>query len=59
MNELYEMKLHDTLCPAGESYTLIMRVPGGWVYTFWDDKGAAVSSTFVPWNYQFLAIEED
>ena len=32
MDKIYTMELHDTCTPEG-SDTLILRVPGGWIYT--------------------------
>lgn len=55
---VYKMKLHETLSPKGTD-TLIMRVPGGWIYTSYapytnyypdgrTDTEFRASSVFVP-----------
>jgi len=55
MNELYEMKLHDTLEPfPGQHVSIIsiVRVPGGWVYnTLMNEDSNA--SVFVPFSNEF------
>ena len=52
--EMWDMKLHETLLVengAGFS-TETMRVPGGWLYTYYNDD--VVTSTFVPLNNEFM-----
>ena len=49
MKTIYELKLHENL--QLEDYQ-ITRVPGGWIYRYWDyDKREYYpSATFVPYN---------
>lgn len=56
MNELFKMKLHETLELGTEDNILIVRVPGGWIYTTYagDSLGAwRASSVFVPYSKEF------
>ena len=41
--DLYELKLHEEMIIDGE--TSVMRVPGGWIYTF---RLYTATSVFVP-----------
>ena len=58
-NELHSMKLHDVLTPNIEPHTMVIRVPGGWVYRFFHETSCAyapqflVDSVFVPWSIEF------
>jgi len=58
-NELHSMKLHDVLTPNTVPHTMIIRVPGGWVYRFFNESGNpyapqfVVDSVFVPWSIEF------
>lgn len=66
--ELYNMKLHDELAPSGGGCR-IKRVPGGWVYRFWESENKPggedgqwsenyrVDSVFVPLNSEFKSGE--
>lgn len=48
--ELYSMKMHQV--KELDAYTVVRRVPGGWIYTSeFEDMNAAwhVNSTFVPY----------
>ncbi len=47
---LYGMKLHEELCSGGN--LRITRVPGGWIYMFWDyEKGNDMPfGVFVPFD---------
>ena len=36
MKELLEMKLHDQIYPPTSDPISITRVPGGWIYSFFD-----------------------
>ncbi|MFA5618418.1 MAG: hypothetical protein WDK95_16440 [Syntrophorhabdaceae bacterium] len=56
-NNLYEMKLHDIL--DFDEYNII-RVPGGWIYRFWDIvKGEYGKGTFVPLYDEFMEMTEE
>ena len=58
-NELHSMKLHDVLTPNITPHTMIIRVPGGWVYRFFNENSNqncpqfTVDSVFVPWSIEF------
>ncbi len=55
-NPMYEMELHDAVTLEGPQATAILRVPGGWIYTFWTENGTGgydQSSAFVPFNNEF------
>lgn len=58
MNRMYEMELHEQLTPStSSSATLITRVPGGWIYTFYNQttepNAERFSSVFVPFHNEF------
>jgi len=53
MNEIHEMDNGDILNYG--SYT-VLRVPGGWIYTFYSESGTGgydMSSCFVPYSLEF------
>jgi hypothetical protein len=50
VEDIYKMKLHDTY---RDSYFMVLRVPGGWMYTSYTE-GEAESSVFVPFNNEFM-----
>lgn len=47
-SELYDMKLHDSI--GGKNYDIV-RVPGGWLYSYF--RGKVSTSTFVPFDNEF------
>lgn len=48
---IYNLKLHEEFQTEGYGIT---RVPGGWIYRFWDyEKRDYPSATFVPYNNEF------
>jgi hypothetical protein len=47
--DIYKMKLHDKIIL--DNARLIMRVPGGWIYGFGNEKGT--TDVFVPWDNEF------
>jgi hypothetical protein len=49
MSEWQEMKLNDVL--KLDSFTLLRRVPGGWVINVNSENGEAI--TFIPFNTEF------
>lgn len=51
---IYNLELHEsTTLPCG---TVVMRVPGGWIYGGWDiEKDCDRPGTFVPFNNEFQA----
>lgn len=57
------MKLHDELC-LENGLIKIHRVPGGWIYRFWEDNiddvgrnNYRVNSVFIPLNREFQTKE--
>ena len=53
MDKIYKMKLHETLTPATPDFDAqIIRVPGGWIYRFFDEiaGGYNSNSIFVKFN---------
>lgn len=56
MVDIYKMKLHDE---ASIPYIAhVLRVPGGWIYRFWDCDKYDVEkiTTFVPFNNEFQNV---
>ena len=52
--ELYEMKLGGILHDFGTQHCMVMRIPGGWIFTFWGEGNRnPYSSVFVPYNNEF------
>lgn len=51
---IYNLELHEFLDTDGMS---ICRVPGGWIYRFWDyiKKDYNDSNVFVPYNNEFIS----
>jgi len=51
-NKIYELELHENLQTDGME---INRVPGGWIYRFWDfeKKDYYHDSVFVPFNNEY------
>ena len=50
LKELIDMKLHDTILI--DSGTKIIRVPGGWIYRFFESHQITmIDSVFVPFNF--------
>lgn len=54
--DLYRMKLHEHI-ELHESLR-VMRVPNGWIYSFYRLDCNTMSSTFVPYDNEFLYNEE-
>ncbi len=57
MSEIHNMKLHDVITIDAHN-TRVLRVPGGWIYRFWEYVVHAspeyrVNSVFVPYNKEF------
>ena len=63
MSRLHEMELHEKLHLAGNGYDEIMRVPGGWLYRVYVDKGGPdnyeISQTFVPYSDEFKDVVDE
>tara|TARA_B100000614_G_scaffold130073_1_gene116049 strand:- start:1023 stop:1292 length:270 start_codon:yes stop_codon:yes gene_type:complete len=51
MNQLFKMKLHETITPGGGGHLAITRVPGGWIYRFYDQHEI--------WNNNSQRYEDD
>lgn len=54
--KIYKMKLGDVAVNAltNNSSERILRVPGGWIYTYGDLEGT--SSTFIPFDNEFQRV---
>ena len=52
VESIWELKLHETV-----SFGLceVMRIPGGWIYTYFDSKTGqeATTSVFIPFSIEF------
>ncbi len=64
MKDIYNMKLHEERHPELPHATIIIRVPGGWIYRFWENESSSggdgqwsenqrIDSVFVPYNNEF------
>lgn len=55
---VYNLELHENFQESGLDIT---RVPGGWIYRFWDyeKRDYYTVSTFVPYNEEFDARKPD
>jgi hypothetical protein len=51
--KMYEMELHEEYCCNGD--LRIVRVPGGWLYRFWNYKNQSdlPGGVFVPFHGEF------
>lgn len=51
-DKIYKLKLHESIdIPNG---TMIIRVPGGWLYTLWNhEANQSLPPVFVPFNNEF------
>ncbi len=49
-NDIYSLKLHENLYLEDHK---VLRVPGGWVYTYLGGSYDSVSSCFVPFSPEF------
>ncbi len=52
MEKIYSMKLHEIF--KIQEYFYVTRVPGGWIYESTKSTGSFISSTFVPYDTEFL-----
>jgi hypothetical protein len=51
---IYELELHQTLeMDDPHLYNTILRVPGGWIYRYFDMSRSMLTSCFVPFNNEF------
>jgi len=55
MNDIYKMKLHETI-PGSCDNILIMRVSGGWIYTIKIPDAKCFTSTFVRFDNEFMDV---
>ncbi|NQU54091.1 MAG: hypothetical protein HQ522_16300 [Bacteroidetes bacterium] len=55
--KMYNMKLGELLekYPSSSQSERLLRVPGGWVYTYGDMEG--VSSVLIPFNNEFQGVQ--
>lgn len=54
---LHSMKLHERMqFDDGGLFTCVLRVPGGWIYRSYDKSHGILSSTFVPFNNEFMEV---
>jgi hypothetical protein len=53
--DIYQMKLHESFCIG---YNDITRVPGGWIYTKFNEEYQIESSVFVPFHNEFQIVEK-
>ena len=58
MKTIYELKLHETGFYKDFS---VLRVPGGWIYRYWDygNEDYYADSIFVPYDNEFIKLNED
>ena len=58
MKSIYDLKLHEEYNEEGFG---VARVPGGWIYRFWDyvKEGYYPNTTFVPYSDEFLGRNPD
>lgn len=50
---IYDLKLHEELKLSNDMY--VLRVPGGWIYDFWDvTKDQAKIGVFVPFSMEII-----
>lgn len=58
MKTIYNLKLHEEFQADGY---LVVRVPGGWIYRFWDykKKDYYPNATFVPYSEEYLSRNPD
>lgn len=55
---LYDMKLGESFW-SSEMDSSILRVPGGWLFRIWDQEhGVHTSSTFVPFDNEFMGTAD-
>lgn len=53
---LYNLELHESL---NLPFVLVLRVPGGWIYDYWDvQTDAFKQGTFVPYSDEFAPKTE-
>lgn len=56
MNNIYELKLHEQVVVSDSLLTTVcLRVPGGWIYSSYDESNQVVSSVFVRYNSCFYS----
>lgn len=61
MTDLYDMKLHEQTTPKNIPLTEITRVPGGWIYVYYQKDGMngyRESTVFIPYNEEFIKTKE-
>ncbi len=53
--ELYTMRLHETIYDPKNESLKIIRVPGGWIYVYYHN---VVTPVFVPYHSEFKKVEK-
>jgi hypothetical protein len=67
--ELMNMKLHEEISLDDRNYSTVLRVPGGWIYTFYQleqhegprgshSENYRLAAVFVPLNNEFNQPED-
>lgn len=52
---IYKMALHSAnVVEDGFLFTVVLRVPGGWIYRSYDKGNQVMGAVFVPFNNEFL-----
>lgn len=58
MSDIYNMQLHSVMpIESSNMFTEIMRVPGGWIYRFFENN-VYCGSIFVPFHNEFQSEGE-
>lgn len=52
MDKIYDLKLHEKT-NIGNTDVAVVRVPGGWIYRFFDFDIESIGSVFVPFDNEF------
>jgi hypothetical protein len=56
IRDLYELDLHERAFVWNDTYEA-MRVPGGWLYTYFTNRGPCMA--FVPFHNEFQKVSHD
>jgi len=56
VNEIFTLDLHDFVWIS--EFVCVTRVPGGWIYTIKNHNGTSTTATFVPFNRDFINMED-
>ena len=50
--DIYELKLHESIS-VNKDRNIILRVPNGWIYSFFIENTSTHQTCFVPYNEEF------